>query len=391
MKRTKNRESLKREDEKMVTVIRVRSAKEKREFACFPLKLYKGCANYMPYVYADERHILNPKKNPMLEECEMACFLAKRGKKTVGRVAAIIQKKYNEIAGKKCVRFSRFDCENDPEAAAALLGAAEAFGKERGMDTIHGPWGFNDQDREGLLTFGFDRRATYATNYNYEYYEKLVTSLGFTDESEWVEYDFSIPETLDKRIAHVAEYIQKKLNLTELAESMPLGKLVKRYGHEALEMTNLAYAALDCYVPVGGKVVDHILKQFATVINRRYFSMLADKDGKVIAMAVVLPSICKPLQKSGGRMTLPTILRLIGAISKPKELEMVLIAVHPDYQKMGVNSVMMARIIKNVIEDKIEHIESNPELVTNNAVQEQWNAMDRQIVKRRKCYQKKIN
>ena len=171
---------------------------------------------------------------------------------------------------------------------------------------------------------------------------------------------------------------------------MPMKQLIAKYGHDALEMVNLAYADLDCYVPVHGKIIDQVLRQFATVINPRYFSLLTDKEGEVAAMAVMLPSICAPLQKSGGRMTLPTVLRLVKAISNPKELEMVLIAVHPKYQKMGLNSVMMSRIIANVIEDKIERVESNPELVSNTAVQEQWNSMGRRIIKRRKTFSKKI-
>ena len=374
----------------MITILAVKTARQMRQFVRFPLKLYKGSAYYVPCIYADEMTLQNKKKNPMLEECEVQCYLAERDGVTVGRIAALLQKKYNSISGNRCCRFTRFDCIDDAEVASALLGAVERFAAERGMDTVHGPWGFNDQDREGLLTYGFDRRATYATNYNYDYYEKLVVGQGYAAESEWVEYDFKIPREPDARIEHVAAYVQKKLGLVELAESMPLNKLVARYGHEALEMTNLAYAGLDCYVPVKGKVIDHILKQFATVINPRYFSILANKEGQVVAIAVVLPSVCAPLQKSGGRMTLPTVVRLIRAIAKPKELEMVLIAVHPDYQKKGVNSVMMSRIMKNIIDDKIEHIESNPELVSNAAVQDQWNAMEREIVKRRKTFSKKI-
>ena len=96
------------------------------------------------------------------------------------------------------------------------------------------------------------------------------------------------------------------------------------------------------------------MKQFATAINPRFFSALADKSGRVIAMGVVLPSLCAPLQKSGGRMGPLTLLRLAKAISRPKELEMVLIAVLPEYQKLGVNAVMMARIINHIIEDGIE-------------------------------------
>ena len=374
----------------MIKVTQVRTASQMRRFVQFPLVLYKNCPHYVPAIYADERNVLNPAKNPNLVDCEVRCYLAYKDGKAAGRIAAIEQKAYNALSGRKCLRFSRFDCIDDREVAAALFAAVEAFGREKGLDTLHGPWGFDDMDREGMLTEGFDRRATYATNYNFEYYKNLVTSLGFQDESEWVEYEFDMPEEVDARIAHVASYIQKKMGVCEQAESMPMKRLIAKYGHDALEMVNLAYADLDCYVPVHGKIIDQVLRQFATVINPRYFSLLTDKEGEVAAMAVMLPSICAPLQKSGGRMTLPTVLRLVKAISNPKELEMVLIAVHPKYQKMGLNSVMMSRIIANVIEDKIERVESNPELVSNTAVQEQWNSMGRRIIKRRKTFSKKI-
>lgn len=374
----------------MINITEVRTASQRRAFARFPLKLYKDCPYYVPSVYADEKNITLPQKNPSLATCEIRCFLAEKDGKIVGRAAGIIQKKYNEIAGRKCIRFSRFDCIDDAEVAKALLDAVESFGRERGMDTIHGPWGFNDQDREGMLTYGFERRATYATNYNYPYYEKLVRDLGFTDESEWVEYAFKVPEKVDERIAHVASFIQRKLDLKEIAGTAPMRKLIPAYGPKALAMVNQAYAALDCYVPVEGKVVDAVLQQFATVINPRYFSLLTDKNDEVVAMAVMLPSICAPLQKSGGRMTPLTILRLLRAIAKPKELEMVLIAVRPDYQKKGLNSIMISRILQNIIDDKIEKVESNPELVTNTAVQEQWEVLERYIVKRRMCFTKPI-
>ena len=374
----------------MITVIEAKTARQMRAFAKFPLRLYRGCPYYVPAIYSSEVHMRDPKKTPMLSECEVRCYLAYKDGKIAGRVAAILQRKHNEISGGKFMRFSRFDCIDDPETAAALIGAVEAFARERGMTAVHGPWGFNDQDREGLLTEGFDRRATYATNYNYPYYENLITSLGYASESEWVEYDFEIPKAPDKRIETIARFMQKKLSLTELAESAPMSKLIARYGREALAVTNLAYAALDAYVPVEGKIADYVLKQFATVINPRYFSLLANEQGEVVAMAVVLPSLCQALQKSGGRMTLPALVRLARAIAHPRELEMVLIAVRPDYQKLGVNAILMARIIGNVVEDKIEHIESNPELVSNKAVQSQWDSMGRTIVKRRKCYIKQL-
>lgn len=375
----------------MITIREVKTKSDLRKFARFPVRLYKNCPLYVPSFYSDELNIMNPDKNFSLPSCEVRCFLAEKDGKVVGRVAGIIQKRRNELSGKKNIRFSRFDFIDDAEVAEKLLAAVAAFGKERGMDTIHGPWGFNDQDREGMLVEGFDKRATYATNYNYPYYEKHVRALGFEPESEWVEYNFTIPDKVDERIKTISEYVQKKLELTEIADSAPMKKLIPVYGHRALEMVNEAYASLDEYVPLEGKEMDNVLDQFATIINPRYFSLLVDKNDEIIGMGVIIPSIADALVKGRGRMTLPTIVRLLRSIAKPRELEMALVAVRPDYQKKGVNALMMARISRHIIEDGVRRVESNPELVTNLAVQTQWTNFEREIVKRRKTFSKKID
>lgn len=375
----------------MIKVIEVRTRGQMKEFARFSEKFYRGCPYYVPSLYADEINVMNPRKNPSLVDCEIRCYLAEKDGKIVGRIAGIIQRKHNEISGEKYIRFSRFDCIDDLEVARALIGAVEEFGRERGMQFIHGPWGFNDMDREGMLTDGFDRRSTYATNYNYPYYEKLIKELGFEDESEWVEYSFGMPPKRSEKLEHIAEFTIRKLGLTEKADSFPMKKLISMYGRKALAMVNQAYAALDCYVPVEGAQMDDVLDQFATIVNTRYFSLLTDKNDDVVAMGVLIPSICDVLIDSRGHMTPKAILKLLKAISRPKELEMALVAVRPDYQKKGVNAIMMARIIKNIIADGIEKVESNPELVSNIDVQAQWAVLEREIVKRRKCFMKKIN
>ena len=375
----------------MITIREVKTKSDLRKFARFPVRLYKNCPLYVPSFYSDELNIMNPDKNFSLPSCEVRCFLAEKNGKVVGRVAGIIQKRRNELSGKKNIRFSRFDFIDDAEVAEKLLAAVAAFGKERGMDTIHGPWGFNDQDREGMLVEGFDKRATYATNYNYPYYEKHVRALGFEPESEWVEYNFTIPDKVDERIKTISEYVQKKLELSEIADTAPMKKLIPVYGHRALEMVNEAYASLDEYVPLEGKEMDNVLDQFATIINPRYFSLLVDKNDEIIGMGVIIPSIADALVKGRGRMTLPTIVRLLRSIAKPRELEMALVAVRPDYQKKGVNALIMARISRHIIEDGVRRVESNPELVTNLAVQTQWTNFEREIIKRRKTFSKKID
>ena len=144
----------------MVNVFEARTKRQMRCFACFPLELYKNNPYYVPSFKRDDFNMKNPKKNFSAEGCLVKCFLAEKDGKIVGRVAGIIVVKSNEKYKAKCVRFSRLDFVNDVEVAGALLKAVEDFGRQNGMDTVHGPWGFNDTDREGLLTDGFDKVST---------------------------------------------------------------------------------------------------------------------------------------------------------------------------------------------------------------------------------------
>ena len=140
----------------MIEIKEVKSAKDIKAFATFPVKLYKDCPYYVPSIRSDEMTTFDKEKNTGLIGNEIKGFLAYQDGKLVGRIAGILNENENKNATEKMVRFSRIECIDDVEVFRALLGAVERYGKENGAEIIHGPWGFNDQDREGMLTFGFD-------------------------------------------------------------------------------------------------------------------------------------------------------------------------------------------------------------------------------------------
>ena len=374
----------------MVEIKEVKTKRELKKFAKYPVELYKDCPYYVPSLYSDELATFNPKKNFSLRGNECKGFLCYKDGKLVGRIAGLINRKDNELTGKKYIRFSRLDCIDDKEVFDALIGAVEKFGKEYGMDTIHGPWGFNDTDREGMLTYGFDKRSTYATNYYYPYFAERMKEMGFNDESKWIEKRFTIPDVPYERIIAISERLKNKLNVFEVLDKMPIKKVVKIYGKEFFETMNDAYSALDGYVPIVGEAQKNVLKQFATIINPRYSSILIDKDGKVAAFGIVLPSIADALIKSRGRLFPTGFIGVLKSIKKPKELEMALIGVKSEYKNTGINSIIISRIMKNVIDDKIESIESNVMLEHNYNIQNQWKFADSEIIKRRQTYVKEI-
>jgi hypothetical protein len=374
----------------MIEIKPVITKKDVKAFAKYPLELYKDCPYYVPSILADELCIFDKKKNLSLDGNEIHGFLAYKDGELVGRIAAIINDNENSKGEEKYIRFSRFECIDDLEVFKALLGAVEKLGKERGFNIIHGPWGFTDQDREGLLTYGFDKRSTYVTNYYYDYFHKNLTELGFEDESKWIEYNFEIPKEPIERIVTFAERVKKKYNFREIAEELSLREIIKNYGYKLFDTLDEAYGHLDGYVPLSEKMRKNLLSQFGLVINKRYISILVDENDEVAAFGVCFPSICDAMIKSRGKLFPLAFIDVLRSVKKPKELEMALIAVKDKYKNSGINAVVIDKIMNNVVKDGILNIESNPMLEHNHSILQQWKFAESEVIKKRQTYQKEI-
>lgn len=374
----------------MVKIVEAVTSAQMRAFARYPLELYKDCDYYVPCFTSDEKNIKNPKKNYAAEGCEVKCYLAEKNGRIVGRIAGVIVAESNRKFGEKKIRFSRFDFNGDEDVAEALLSKVVEFGKERGMTVIHGPCGFNDTDREGMLTSGFDRPATYATNYNYEYYADVVRKLGFKKESEWVEFAI-YPGTLDPKIYKAADFVQKRYGFVELNDKYPIKRIIREYGDLFFDCYNEAYKDLDCYVELKGKVKQNVIAQFATVINQDYFSCILDpKTGKIAAFGVVIPAIGKIIKKHNGNL-LASAIPLLKAKKKPDALELTLIGVAPEYRNSGVNAMIITRIHRNIMKNGIKNVVCNPMLTTNAGILTQWKWVEHEEIKRRATFEKEIS
>lgn len=373
----------------MIEVKEIKTRKDLRLFATYPVKLYKNCKYYVPSIRGDEMSTFNPKKNFSLSCCDAKGFLCYKDGKLVGRIAGIINKAYNEKVNKKYVRFSRFECIDDLEVFKALLSAVENYGKENGMEIMHGPWGFNDTDREGMLSYGFDERSTYATNYYYPYFWENMKKLGFDDESKWIEKRFVIPDKPYERVIEIGEKLKKRLNLTDVMEKMSIKQMVKKYGDSLFDVYNESYRHLDGFIPAEGKMKENILSQFGTICNKRFVSVLVDNNDRVVAFGVILPSICDPLIKHRGKLlfALPGILK---SVKNPKDLEMALVGVLDEYKNSGVNAIFMASLMKHILEDGVTNVETNPMLETNDSIQQMWKWFETEIVKKRQTFIKEI-
>ena len=342
----------------MIEIKEVATRAQRKAFVEFPLQLYKGNKCFVPPLYADEMKLFN-KNYHYYDDAEAVYYLAYRGKRVVGRISGILQKKSNEKWNQKRVRFTRFDCIDDKEVASALFAAVENWAREKGMEEVVGPLGFSDLEREGLLIEGFDELSTFEEQYNYPYYQGLIEGLGYEKEVDWLEHKLYLPEKRDPRIKEVRE-----------------------------KLLDTTYAEIYGTVPFTDKMKRELIRSFRQIIDVRYVAMVLDKDEKPVCFGLCFPSIAHAVQKSGGRMTLPTILRILKSVKKPEIIDLGLIGVLPAYR--GASLIMIDEIMRMLSEGSAQYCETNLNLEENYPILHLWKNFKSVQHKRRRCYVKKI-
>ena len=373
-----------------VTIKKVTTKQELKRFIRFNYELYKGNPYSVPDLYDDMLNTFNRRKNAAFEFCEADYFLAYKDGQLVGRVAAIINNRANETWGKKEVRFGWIDFTDDTEVSEALIHAVEQWGKERGMTHITGPLGFTDMDAEGMLVEGFDQLGTMATIYNYPYYPQHIERLGFAKDADWVEYKIYVPEAIPDKHKRISDLIQRKYNL-KIKKYTSSRKIARDYGQAIFELINEAYKNLYGYSTLTPRQIEHYVKMYIPVVSLKHLSLIVNEKDELIGVGIAMPSMSRALQKAKGRLFPFGFIHLLKAMKGKNDIvDLLLVAIHPNYQNLGANALLFDDILPNFIKDGFKYAESNPEIVTNNKVQQQWQYFEQQQHKRRRAYAKDI-
>lgn len=372
-----------------VEIRKVRTRAELKKFVAFPETIYADERNWVPSFLFDDMNTLNPKKNPAFEFCEAQYWTAWKEGRMVGRIAGIINHRFVEKWGKKLARFGWIDFIDDFDVASALVKTVEDWARSKGMEGLHGPWGFTDLDREGMLVEGFGEQATFATIYNYSYYPMFMERLGYAKEVDWLEFRVTTPDFIPEKVLRVNELLSKRAGV-RIYEWRSRRELITKFGAQVFELIDEAYAGLYGTTPLSPRQVRAYINQYLNFVDPRFTKIMVDVQDRLAGFAITIPSLSDALYKSRGRLFPFGWARLLSALRNPASIDMMLVAVRKEYLARGAVALLMTALNKSAIENGIKESETNPELETNLAVQGMWKDYPKRQHKRRRIYYKAL-
>lgn len=371
-----------------ITIQEVTSQKDLRRFARFPNELYKRNKYYVPQLVGADMDTLTPGKNKAFEVCEGRYWLAKNEKgKIVGRVAGIINHKYNDKVGIKYCRFGWIDFIESQEVVHALLSKVEAYAREKGMEIVEGPTGFLEFDIAGVLVDGFDKLPTAYGKYNAPYYEPLILNEGYAKSADYVEYLVNIPKDLS-RFDKFSKIVSERNQLHEAP--VKKRKDLLKHADGIFACLNRCYSKIHGFSELSPAQCSDLKNQFFGELELDYVSVILDKNDQVVAFGICLPSLSRVLQKVKGHLFPFGFIEVLRALKHNDTADALLIAIDDEYKDKGVNAMIASKIGAGFHKHGIKYLESTRELEHNNNVQNLWNKLDHELIKRARIYNKEV-
>jgi ribosomal protein S18 acetylase RimI-like enzyme len=371
-----------------ITIKEVKTKSDLKKFIDFQFKLYKGNPYWCPPLRKSEFDTLKW-GSPSFDYCDAKYFLAYKNNEIVGRIAAIINHKSNEIWNEKRIRFGWIDFIDDLEVSKALIKAVEEWGKENNLHEIHGPLGFTDMDNEGMLIEGFNEMSNIFSIYNYSYYVEHMQKLGFVKDVDWVQKIFTIPKKVDEKFEKYSKLVQQKYNLRILENASK--KELARYGRKMFYTLNECFKDLYGFVALSQRQIDYYIDQYFSFIIPEFIALVVDSDDNVIAFGISMPTLTFALQKADGKIFPFGWYHLLKAIKSREIIEMYLLGVHPQYQAKGVVALVYTYLLNSYIKAGVKYAISGPQLENNIKALSMWDSFEHRQHLRRRCWIKKID
>ncbi len=369
-----------------LTVTPVSGRRELREFILLPFRLYEGVDQWVPPLISERKRHLNRRKNPFFEHAEAEYFLARRGDRVVGRITAQVDERFNEFHDNDWGMFGFFECEDDPEVAAALLEAARGWLRERGRDHMIGPLDFSTNHECGLLVSGHELRPQILENWHHPYYGPLIEACGPQKAMDL--YKWSLHVTGRSDVMPIIFELADKL---EPEHGIRLRGMRKRDLHgevqRFMEIYNAAWERNWGFVPLTEHEIEHYASELKPIIDENW-AMVAEKvdTGETVGVALTLPDYNQVLHELGGRLLPVGWIKALRKAPKVDAVRVFALGVKPEYQHTGVAAALYKRHYDMADATPQKGGETGWILETNKPMNKAMEAMGGEIVKRYRIY-----
>lgn len=372
-----------------LTVIPARSKQEFDQFMDLPWSLYERGSLWTPGLKSQDRELLTPGEHPFWESARRELFLVMRDGRAIGRIAAIVDEKYNAYANEKCGAFGFFECANDPEAAHALLDAAYGWLAAQGMRFMRGPLNPSANYTCGLLVHGFDLAPTIMMPWNPPYYAELLETWHLRKEQDLFAYQIersrlTPPEWLSEEVTRLkaeARFTCRTSSKATLAEDI----------RAMLELYKVSWAKNWGFSPLSDGEAEQHVKELKSVLDPEFFVLFFHNNEPAAGM-VALPDMAPLLRRLNGKLGISALWHWWQSRAEIRGgYRIILFGIREEFRLMGLPLLLLDFMLEKARQHPhFQWVEGSWVLEDNAPVNDLLEDFSGELTKRYRLYRREI-
>ncbi len=319
--------------------------KDVNQFIQVPFDLYRHCPQWVPPLVPGMKASLNRAKFPFYRHSQADFWVAEQGKETVGRIAAIDNRRYNDYHQSKTAFFYYFDAIDDQGIADGLFDAAFDWARGRGLANVLGPKGLLRFDAHGALVDGFEHRPSVGIPYNFPYYDRLITGAGLQKELDYFSGHITADYDLPERVYQIADKIKQRRGfwIKTFKDTQEIWAFVPQAHRIYLE----AFKQVPGYYPIDE---DEIRLLFERILSITYPDLvkLVMKGDQAVGFVISYPDVAEAVQCCKGRLWPFGWYLLMRERRRTRWVTFNGVGLLPEYQGMGANTILYVELGKTL-------------------------------------------
>lgn len=371
-----------------ISIEEVKTRRAMKQFIYLPERVHQNHAGWVPPFFSDDTKTFDPRSNPAHAYCDSTCLLVLQEGEPVGRVAGIINHRYNTQWSKKNARFGYLECPEDKEVAHALLKHIEEWALKKGMTKIVGPMGFTEEDPEGFLIEGYEHPPNLATYYNYAYVPRLLDEEGYTKEVDYVVYAVHLARAISDSYRKLYERVSRRsdFRLVEFSSK----REIKPYIRPIFCLMNECFRNIYGYSSLDETEMDRLAGRYFPIVDPRFVKIVVDRNNCVIGFIIGIPSVADGIREARGRLYPFGMFKILRSLRRSTKLDLYLGGIQELHRGKGIDVLLGYSVMTSAIDAGFQVMDSHHELELNVKMRAEMERVGGTVYKRFRIFQKNL-